>query len=436
MAAGSPAMHRLPIAAIPAADPIALTERCFERIARFNGQLNAFTALDEDGARAAAAESAVRIARGEARPLEGVPIGIKANIDVEGLATTAGVAARREDIAIVDAEVVTRLRQAGAVILGHLNMHEAALGATTDNPAYGRTENPHRAGHSPGGSSGGSGAAVAAALCTAALGTDTLGSIRIPAAYNGIYGLKPTHGLVPDAGLVFLCQRLDSVGPMARSVADLSALMAVMANLQAAEPVSRVAVLEAVEAAEMEPAVRDGYEAAKAALTAMGLPPVLVTTPGLDLATARLGAFVEMAREAAVTFAADRAAGGISQSFAAMLDFGANAPRELLAAGDNAIAHAVLTLTGVLSAADVVLMPTTPQAAFAHGKAPVTQADFTGLANIAGLPALSLPSGMSVEGLPVAVQLLGRRGSEATLLALAARLDAALDAYRFPPGFD
>ena len=120
----------------------------------------------------------------------------------------------------------------------------------------------------------------------------------------------------------------------------------------------------------------------------------------------------------------------------AVFDFGANASREMLAAGDAAIAQAVLTLNGVLSAADIVLMPTTPQAAFVHGKAPVTQADFTGLANIAGLPALSLPSGVSEQGLPVAVQLVGRRGSEATLLALAARLDAALGAYRFPPGFD
>jgi aspartyl-tRNA(Asn)/glutamyl-tRNA(Gln) amidotransferase subunit A len=428
-------MHRLPIADIPAADPIALTEACLDRIARFNGQLKAFTALDEDGARAAAAESAVRIARGEARPLEGVPIGIKANIDVEGLATTAGVAARREDIAIVDAEVVTRLRHAGAIILGHLNMHEAALGATTDNPSYGRTENPHRPGMTPGGSSGGSGAAVAASLCTAALGTDTLGSIRIPAAYNGIYGLKPTHGLVPDAGLVFLCRRLDSVGPMARSVADLAAVMRVMAPLPAAEPVARVAALEAVEAADMEPAVRAGYEAAKTALAGLGLAPALLATPGLDLAAARLGGFIEMAREAATTFAADRASGGISRGFEAMLDFGAAASRDMLAAGHAAVAHASTSVHAALAAADVVLMPTTPQAAFAHGKAPVTQADFTALANLAGLPALSLPSGMSADGLPVAVQLVGRRGSEATLLALAARLDAALGAYRFPAGF-
>jgi aspartyl-tRNA(Asn)/glutamyl-tRNA(Gln) amidotransferase subunit A len=161
-----------------------------------------------------------------------------------------------------------------------------------------------------------------------------------------------------------------------------------------------------------------------------------MTTPGLDLAGARMGAFIEMAREAGTTFAADRASGGISQGLAATLDFGANAPREMLAAGTAAMAEAVQTLNAVLSAADVIVMPTTPQAAFVHGRAPVTQADFTGLANLAGLPALSLPSGVSAAGLPVAVQLVGRRGSEATLLALAAKLDAALGAYRFPPGFE
>jgi aspartyl-tRNA(Asn)/glutamyl-tRNA(Gln) amidotransferase subunit A len=107
----------------------------------------------------------------------------------------------------------------------------------------------------------------------------------------------------------------------------------------------------------------------------------------------------------------------------------------MLAAGHAAVAHANIAVHAALAAADVIMMPTTPQAAFAHGKAPVTQADFTALANLAGLPALSLPSGVSADGLPVAVQLVGRRGSEATLLALAGKLDAALGAYRFPVGF-
>lgn len=428
-------MHHLPVAAIRAHDAIAVTDHYLSRIARFDPHLHAFTALDTANARAAAAESARRIAAGTARPLEGVPIAIKANIAVAGLATTAGVEARRTAIAATDAAVVTLLRNAGAVILGHVNMHEAALGATTDNPAYGRTENPHKAGHTPGGSSGGSGAAVAAGLCAAALGTDTLGSIRIPAAYNGVYGLKPTHGLVPDAGLVFLAHRLDTVGPLARSVADLAAITAVLAPLDTPAPVTRVATLAAVDAADCDPAVRAGFDAAVAALRDLGIAVTRAPTPDLDLAAARLAGFIEAAREAADTFAADRAEGGISPGFAAMLDFGANASPEALGLGASAMATAAQTLDRCLDAADVLLLPTTPQPPFAHGRARVTQADFTALANLAGLPALALPAGTDPQGLPVGVQLIGRRNSEGTLLALAARLDTILGAYRFPADF-
>lgn len=416
-------------------DPVAAVEASLARIAR-HGELKAFTAVDADGARAAAAESAVRVARGEVRPLEGMTIGIKANIDVEGLATTAGVAARAEAVATSDAAVVARLRDAGAVILGHLNMHEAALGATTDNEAYGRTENPHRVGRTPGGSSGGSGAAVAAGLCDAALGTDTLGSVRIPAAYNGVYGLKPTGGLVDDRGLVFLARRLDAIGPLARSVADLAAVMAVLTPLGDAETVVRVATLQAVDAATMEPAVREGYAAAMAALGGMGLVVAPVATPGLDLTAVRMAGFIEAAREAAVTFAADRRAGGISKGFAALLDFGAGASAETVKTGQSTLAAARETLLAALDEAEVIVMPTAPQVAFAHGRAPVTQADFTALANVAGLPALSLPAGCDADGLPVGVQLVGRPRGEATLLALAAALDRVLAAYRMPQGFD
>ena len=429
-------LHRLSIAQLRYADAIAVTEHYLARIAALNSQLRAFTALDTANARAAAAQSAHRIAAGNPRPLEGVPIGIKANIAVAGLATTAGVEARRGAIAVADAAVVGALRDAGAVILGHLNMHEAALGATTDNIAYGRTENPHRIGHTPGGSSGGSGAAVAAGLCAAALGTDTLGSIRIPAAYNGVYGLKPTTGLLSGAGLVFLAHRLDSIGPLARSVADLAAVMAVLSPLAAALPVTRVTTLASVDDyAGTEPGVRAGLSAAVEALIAMQIIVSRADTPHLDLPGARLGGFIESAREAAVTFAADRAGGGISRGFAAMLDFGAGASAEAIAAGNAAMAQASDTLHRLLITADVLLLPTTPQAAFVHGKAPVTQADFTALANIAGLPALSLPAGWSGDRLPVAVQIVGRRGSEATLLALAARIDSALGAYRPPADF-
>ncbi len=429
-------LHRLSIAAIRQGDAVAITEAYLDRIACLDCRIATFTALDVAGARAAAAESAVRIASGTARPLEGVPFGIKANIDVAGLATTAGVEARRGSIAIADAAVVTLLRSAGAVILGHVNMHEAALGATTDNIAYGRTMNPHRIGHTAGGSSGGSGAAVAAGLCAAALGTDTLGSVRIPAAYNGVYGLKPGPGVIPDAGLVPLAQHLDAIGPLARSVADLAAVMAVLAPSGEAEPVTRVATLRMVDDfAGCEPAVVAGMAAAVAALRGLGIDVTQVETPTLDLPAARMAGFIESARAAAITFADDRKTSGISKYFNMLLDLGAAAAPDSLVSGKAAMAAVRDTLHRILDGAEVILMPTAPQAAFAHGRAPHNQADFTALANIAGLPALSLPSGLSAEGLPVAVQLVGRPGGEATLLGLAARLDAVLNAYHYPVEF-
>ncbi len=431
-------LHRLAIADIAAgvADPRAVLAAYLDRIARFDGAIAAYTHMDADGARAAAAESAARIERGEARPLEGAPIAVKANIDVAGWPTTAGVAHRRHAIATTDAPVIAALRDAGAIILGQVNMHEAALGAITDNEAYGRTMNPHRIGFTPGGSSGGSGAAVAAGLCVAALGTDTLGSVRIPAAYNGVYGLKPTNGLVPDAGLVYLARRLDSIGPLARSLDDVAAVMAAMAALDDTPPAATVATLAGVDSYEaMQPAVRSAFQGALRALIQLGLTVTRVATPGLDLTAARMGGFVESAREAAITFAEDRAQGGISRAFAASLDYGAAATPEVLAAGDAAVAVARDAMLNALADADVICMPTSPQAAFAHGGHSVTQADFTALANLAGLPSLSLPAGIDADGLPVAIQLVGRPRAEATLIELGRRLDRALGAYQPPADY-
>jgi aspartyl-tRNA(Asn)/glutamyl-tRNA(Gln) amidotransferase subunit A len=272
-------------------------------------------------------------------------------------------------------------------------------------------------------------------LCAVALGTDTLGSVRIPAAYNGVYGLKPTNDLVPDDGLVALAHQLDCIGPLARSVEDLAAVMAVLAPLQPGGAVARVATLVAVDESEQQVAVRQGFLDAVAGLRELGCEVNQVSTPLLDLTAARMGGFVEAARAAAAIFADDRAAGGISKGFAALMDFGVGASSAAVAKGVEAMAQARNTLNELLIDADVLLLPTAPQAAFPHGRAPVTQADFTGLANIAGLPALSLPAGVDVDGLPVGVQIVGRAGSEATLLALAGRMDAILRGYRTPPSF-
>lgn len=434
--------HRLDIAALTAAyargvlTPRSVVEHYLARIDAFDPTLHAYTHVDRERALAAADECGRRFEAGAPASLEGVPIAVKANIDVEGLPTHAGVASRRNAVATRDAEVVTRLRTAGAIILGNLNMHEAALGATTDNEGFGVAMNPHRIGHTPGGSSGGSGAAVAAGLCVAALGTDTLGSIRIPAAYNGVYGLKPTHGLVPTDGLVALAARLDAVGPLARSIADLRAVMAVMAPLRTAEPVAKVARLAVVDGHDVEPAVRRAYALSAELLEGLGVPVQRYATPDIDLAKTRVAGFVEAAREARLHFPeVEREPDSFSERFRSHLAFAANFDHAGVAQGRAALDAAAGRLRAVLLDAEAILMPTTPEAAFAHGGAPITQADFTGLANFAGLPALSIPAGWSGDGLPVGVQLVGRAGAEAALLDLGARLDRALNAYRPPADF-
>ncbi len=351
-----------------------------------------------------------------------VTVGVKSNIAVRGLPWTGGMAHRRDVIADQDAPAVAALRQAGAKILGTLNMHEAALGAVTDNAFYGRTHNPHRMGLTPGGSSGGSGAAVAAGLCHLALGTDTLGSVRIPAAYCGVYGLKPTHRAIDDRGMLFLDARFDTIGPLARNLDMIERAWAVIGNGGSSAPLTRLLTLRDLAGVECEPAVLAAYQAAIAALD-------------MPFADVDLPANTSMIRTTALA----------SAGRALIADLGehrAEASAELkgvLLAVEKIPENADLLATTrhMLEAAlrddGVLLMPTTPHAAFAHGsRAPATQADFTGLANVAGLPALALPSGRDASGLPVSVQIVGPAGSEPALIALARQLDLALNAYAPP----
>lgn len=350
-------------------------------------------------------------------PLAGTTAGIKANIAVAGLPWTAGMGHRLDVIAAEDAPVVARLRAAGAAILGTLNMHEAALGATTANPFTGTTQNPHRIGHTPGGSSGGSGAAVAAGLCDLALGTDTLGSIRIPAAYNGVYGLKPTHGLIPDAAVVALEPAFDCVGPLARDLSAIERAMAAMApsNDQRHE-LSRVLVLKDGGGVACELAVADAHARAVAAI---GMPISEITLPA-KASSIRLAGLVRCTGHlrAALGPLLERASPDLQRTIEAI---------EGKAIDTALIASVADWLVSVLGEDGLLVMPTTPHAPFAHGTpAPASQADFTALASLAGLPALAVPAGRDVLGLPVSVQLVGPARSEAALIALARRIEPAL----------
>ncbi len=355
-------------------------------------------------------------------PLAGVTAGIKSNIAVKGLPRTGGMAHLRGAIASEDAAVVAKLRASGAAILGSLNMHEAALGATTDNAFYGRTHNPHRIGYSPGGSSGGSGAAVAAGLCDLALGTDTLGSVRIPAAYCGIYGLKPTSGAIDDTGMLFLDARFDSIGPLARDLDMIARAWAVIGNGGKEGDFARLLTLRDLAGVECQPAVLEGYHAA---LAAIDLPHGEIDLPA-DPTTIRTTALASAGRALIADLGANRAAASAELKSILLAVEAMPENPALLSATRRSLIEA-------LGDDGVLLMPTTPHAAFAHGtRAPASQADFTGLASIAGLPALALPSGRDANDLPVSVQLVGPAGSELRLIALARQLDRALNAYAPP----
>ncbi|QJQ32081.1 amidase [Sphingomonas lacunae] len=364
-----------------------------------------------------------------AGPLSGLTVGIKANIAVAGLPWTGGMGLYRGRIAKQDADVVARLRTAGATILGTLNMHEAALGATTDNPFYGQTQNPHRISYTPGGSSGGSGAAVAAGLCDIALGTDTLGSIRIPAAYCGVYGLKPTHGVLSQDGLICLEPSFDVIGPLAASLAMVEAGWQVLGGAADtdARPLTRLLLLDELGGVAVEPAVNHGYSRAIIALDVESQSVTLDDTPA-SIREAGLGSCIAwLSAELGEAARGDR----ISPALAGTLKRADRLPPRL-----DVIARAKAQLVDGLGDDGLLLLPTAPQTAFAHGqRPPANQADFTALASIAGLPAISLPAGWSDDGMPVGVQLIGPAGSEAALFAVARRLDAELNAYGRPPQF-
>lgn len=223
----------------------ARVEECLSRIRRHDALVKSLVTVDEAGAREAARTADAAAARGTAAGLlDGVVMAVKDNIDTAGLRTTCGSRFFATRVPNHDAPVVERLRAAGAVIVGKANLHEFAFGIRSNNPVAGQTRNPWDPSRIPGGSSGGSGAALALDLCQAALGSDTGGSVRLPAAFNGVSGLRPTVGRVPSLGCLPVSPTQDAIGPMARSVADVARVFAVIAGEHAEDPTSVAAPLE------------------------------------------------------------------------------------------------------------------------------------------------------------------------------------------------
>ncbi len=237
-----------------ATSAVAATEACIENIHRHNETLNAVVTWDEPAALARAAEA--DRAAGEGRwlgLLHGMPITLKDNIATAGMRTTSGAMFFADHVPNQNADVVRRLHAAGAVLIGKANMQELAFGVVTTNPVFGQCRNPWNPDHIPGGTSGGSGASVAAGMCQGSLGTETGGSVRIPASMTGVAGLRPTHGRISIRGVTPASMSNDTIGPMAREVADVARLFAALAGYDAGDPVSADQPLE-----NFLPALNDG----------------------------------------------------------------------------------------------------------------------------------------------------------------------------------
>ncbi len=417
-----------------------LTRACLDAIAQGAG-LNAWIHVDADGALAAARESDARRAKNQTLGrLDGVPLAIKDNFDVAGMPTSVGLAARRGRIAAEDASAVARLRGAGAVLRGKTGLDEAAFGTIGQNAHYGDVGNPVHAGRVSGGSSAGAAAAVAAGHALAALGSDTLGSIRIPAAFCGLVGFKPTFGELSTRGLAPALRRLDCPGVLARCVPDAVLLLRALAGYDAGDPrmrarrvplalpdwepgALRVGVVSDLEALGVEVEVIEAFRAAllRAGGTLGGAQPVALDLAPLQVAASRRAALLLMEAEILAVHGDDL--DGASPRLRALLDYARDKSAVDYVRADRRLDAHVVQVRRLFERFDVLVLPTVPMPPpTAGGEEPANLADLSALASLAGCPALSLP-------LPggTGLQLVGPRGSDLRLLELGEILAAVIE---------
>lgn len=392
-------------------DPRAVLEACLERIAECDAVVGACNHhADPAEMRDAAAGSASRWRAGTPlSPLDGVPFGVKANIAVRGMPWHAGIAALRDRRAGRDAASVARLRAAGMIPVAVCNMHEGALGVTTDNPAFGTTRNPHDPARIAGGSSGGSAAAVAAGMVPVALGTDSLGSVRLPSALCGIVGYKPARNEIPLPGVVPLAPRLDHVGVHARSVADVAAVMALFSTRERHSATTATALSSWRTRTVLDAPLGRAFERF---VGERGLDRT-VDWSDVDLGKVRRAGLLACERAVACSMAAIRRGdpAGLSAEFRELLAWAGEQPigkiRQAEQILDNVTARLRADLVGTL-----LIGPTAPCTAPVRGAAVNPEiASLTAPAAIAGVPSLSIPLPAG-RGLPVGVQITGLHGND------------------------
>ncbi|WP_422001660.1 amidase [Reyranella sp.] len=436
---------------------VELTEALLDRIDRLDGRLRSYATVTPERALDEAARLDAESAAGRSRgPLHGVPVAVKDLCDTEGVATAAGMSIHRERIPGTDSTVVSRLRQAGAVLLGKLQMTEGAYGL--HHPSIDPPVNPWNAGYWTGVSSSGSGVATAAGLCFASLGSDTGGSIRFPSTMNGVTGLKPTWGRVSRAGVFPLAESLDHVGPMCRTAHDAAIVLGVIAGADAADPTAAphavpdyaASIAAGVHGCRMGVPVNlvglddDAARAVDSAVDTLrlaGAVAVDVTLPSLDEAAERWldMCAVEAALAHEATFPSRR--GEYGAEFAALLDRG----RALSGVeyGRLLLLRACIKgeLDQLLSTIDFLILPTmgvaAPSLAALRTRSQQSVASrlrYTAPLDMSGHPSLTLPGGFTADGVPVGFQIVGRGFDESRLLAAGHAFQQATDWHlRRPP---
>jgi aspartyl-tRNA(Asn)/glutamyl-tRNA(Gln) amidotransferase subunit A len=461
-----------------------LTRAALARVAAVDDRVGAFLTVSDAEALIAAEAIDRRIAAGDdPGPLAGVPVGVKDIICTAGVRTTAASRILERFVPAYDATVVTRLKRAGAVLLGKLNCDEFAMGSSNENSAFGATRNPWDGTRVPGGSSGGSGAAVAAREVAAALGTDTGGSIRLPAAFCGVVGLRPTYGRVSRFGVIAYASSLDQVGPFARDVGDAATVLEAIAGHDPADSTSsprpvpsyadalasgvrgiRLGLPKEYFVEGMQPEVATAVRAAVTELERLGavVEPVSLPHTEYAVATYYLIATAEassnLARYDGVRYGLRES--GPSGSLGEMYErsraagFGTEVKRRIML-GTYALsagyydayyvkAQQVRTLIRrdfeqAFARCDALITPVAPTTAFRIGEKtddPVTMylSDILTISvNLAGLPGLVVPCGADAAGLPIGLQVIGQPFDEATMLRIGATYEQATDWHRRNP---
>ncbi len=438
--------------------PVELTATCLKRIEAYNPALNAFIAVTRDQAMEAARAMEAEQLRGRWRgPLHGIPIALKDNIDTAGIRTTAASELFKDRVPSADAEVVRRLKNAGAILLGKTNLHEFAYGGSSSVSYFGPVHNPWALDRIPGGSSGGSAAATATGLCFGSLGTDTAGSVRIPASYCGIVGFKPTYGRVSNRGVVPLSWTLDHVGPLCRTVEDAALMLGVVAGYDELDPsTSEVPV----------PDYRSPLETETSKLR-LGIP----QTPFFDALDQEITKAVEAAIEVLrkLTKSIDKiilpptsipvdeiyVTVRSVEGYAYHSQWIAESPEKYQAATRERIVRNSAEIKApayaqarreldllrreikkVFTTVDLLVTPTmpSPPVLIAQAASPTAVSiRNTSPFDVLELPAISIPCGFTISGLPIGLQIVGAPFAETTVLALAQAYERETEWHRRHP---